>query len=39
MKYFVIADPHGFYDEMIKALDEAGFDKDNEDHWLVSCGD
>lgn len=39
MKFFVVSDIHGFYDEMIVALDKAGFDKDNEDHWLVSCGD
>ena len=39
MKFFVISDVHGFYDEMIEALNEAGFDKDNENHWLVSCGD
>jgi hypothetical protein len=39
MKFFVVSDIHGFYNEMIKALDEAGFDKDNKDHWLISCGD
>lgn len=38
-KLFVISDVHGFYDEMIKALDEAGFDPGNKDHWLISCGD
>ena len=38
-KFFVISDVHGFYDEMIKTLDEAGFDKNNTEHWLVSCGD
>ena len=27
MKYYVISDPHGFYDEMIKALKEAGVDE------------
>ena len=39
MKYFVVADVHGFYDEMKAALDAAGFDPENENHTLVSCGD
>jgi hypothetical protein len=39
MKFFVLSDIHGFYDEMIKALNEAGFDPDNEEHWLITCGD
>lgn len=38
-KYFCVADVHGFYDELIAALSDAGFDKDNEDHVFVSCGD
>jgi serine/threonine protein phosphatase 1 len=38
-KFFVVSDIHGFYDELIDALDNAGFDKHNSDHWLVSCGD
>ena len=39
VKFFVVADVHGFYDELKKALDEAGFDKDNENHFFVSLGD
>ena len=39
MKYFVIADVHGFYDEMLKALDEKGFDRNNPNHTLISLGD
>lgn len=39
MKFFIVSDVHGFYDEMIKALNDAGFDKDNKEHWLISCGD
>lgn len=39
VKFFVISDIHGFYDEMLEALDEAGFDANNGDHWLISCGD
>lgn len=38
-KFFVVSDVHGFYDEMRIALDEAGFDPNNEEHWLISCGD
>ena len=39
LKFYVISDVHGFYDEMIYALDKAGFDPNNEEHWLISCGD
>ena len=38
-KLFCISDVHGFYNEMIEALNKAGFDPNNEDHWLISCGD
>ena len=38
-KFFVVSDVHGFYDAMKAALDDAGFDPNNEEHWLVSCGD
>lgn len=38
-KFFVVSDVHGFYHEMLDALDKAGFDPHNKDHWLVSCGD
>lgn len=38
-KLFVISDVHGFYDEMIDALYDAGFDENNQDHWLIGCGD
>lgn len=39
MKYFVVADVHGFYDEMQTALSAAGFDRNNPNHIFVSCGD
>lgn len=39
MKYFVISDVHGYYDIMIKALEDAGFDENNDSHMLISCGD
>ena len=38
-KYFVVSDIHSFYNEMIDALNEAGFEYDNSDHIFVSCGD
>ena len=38
-KFFVTSDIHSFYEPFMKALNEAGFDKDNKDHWLVVCGD
>lgn len=38
-KLFVISDVHGFYDEMIYALEQAGFDPNNDEHFLISCGD
>ena len=39
MKLFVTSDIHSFYEPFIKALDEAGFDPNNEEHWLIVCGD
>lgn len=36
---FVVSDVHGFYTELMAALEAAGFDPRNEDHVLVSCGD
>ena len=39
MKYYVVADVHGFYTELIAALNEKGFFKDKEPHKLVVCGD
>lgn len=39
MKYFACADIHGFFNEWIKALDEAGFDINNPNHKCVICGD
>lgn len=39
MKYFVTSDIHGFLSAAKKALNEAGFDPNNENHTLVVCGD
>lgn len=38
-KIFAVSDIHGFFTEMKKALDNAGFDPQNPQHLLVSCGD
>lgn len=39
MKYFVVSDVHGFFDEMKSVLDANGFDRLNSEHTLVICGD
>lgn len=38
-KFFVTSDIHSFYTPLKKALDDAGFDPNNEEHWLIVCGD
>ena len=38
-KLFVVSDIHGFYDELRMALDDAGFDPNDENSYLVVCGD
>ena len=38
-KLFVVSDVHSFYTPLMKALDEKGFDPNNENHWLITCGD
>lgn len=38
-KLFCTSDLHSFYTPMKKALDKAGFDPSNKDHWLIVCGD
>ena len=37
--FFVISDIHSYYDAMRAALDEAGYDQDRPDHFLILCGD
>lgn len=39
MKFFVTSDIHSFYKPLKEALDKAGFDPNNEEHWLIVCGD
>ena len=38
-KFFVVSDIHSYFSIFIKALKEKGFDENNEDHWLIVCGD
>lgn len=38
-KYFVVSDIHGYYNELVEALKEKGFDEDNPEHELIVCGD
>lgn len=38
-KLFCISDVHGYYRKMRYALNEAGFDPNDESHWLIVCGD
>ncbi len=39
MRYYITADVHSYYDELIKALTENGFFEDREPHKLIICGD
>lgn len=39
MKYYVVSDIHGYYDELIKALTDAGWFEETEPHKLIVCGD
>ena len=39
VKYFVSSDIHGFYDEWMKALKDAGFDIANDNHKIIVCDD
>ena len=38
-KLFVVSDVHGHCTLLKEALDRAGFNKDNEEHLLICCGD
>jgi len=37
--YFVMSDIHSYYTAMMEALDEAGYDKNNENHVFILVGD
>ena len=39
VRLFVVSDIHGHYTQLIKALEEAGFDKRDPRHLFVCCGD
>ena len=39
MKYYVVADVHGFYSILHKALDDAGFFAETQPHMLLVLGD
>ncbi len=39
MRYYVVADPHGFFTELKTALEERGFFSDSEPRKLIICGD
>lgn len=39
MRYYVVADTHGYYTYLEQALREAGFFDDTEPHKLILCGD
>ena len=39
MKYFISSDIHSYYDKYKKALDNRGFDINNENHVVVILGD
>ncbi len=39
MKLFCCSDIHSYYEPLIEALNAAGFDPNNEDHYLLVCGD
>ena len=38
-KFFVTSDVHSFFDELMVALKDKGFERDNKDHILCVCGD
>lgn len=39
MRYYVLADVHGFYSEMITALTDAGYFDNASENKLIFCGD
>lgn len=38
-KIFVVSDIHGHYSILKQALEKAGYDPKNENHFLICCGD
>lgn len=39
LKYYVIADPHGYYTPTRRVLEAAGFFEETDPHKLIVCGD
>lgn len=39
MRYYVVSDVHGYFSELMSALNEKGYFTDTEPHKLVICGD
>lgn len=39
MKYFVVSDIHNYFEPMIEALNEKGFDISDPSHKVIICGD
>lgn len=39
MKYFVVSDIHGYYEPLVKALAEAGYNQDDPNQTLIVLGD
>ena len=39
MKLFCVSDIHSFLEPLKKSLNDAGFDKNNPEHYLLVCGD
>ena len=39
MKYFVLSDVHSAFDEMMKALNDAGFNKEDPNDRIIFLGD
>ena len=39
MKWFIFADVHGYYEELMNALNKKGFEIDNPNHGIISLGD
>ena len=38
-KYFIVTDVHSFYKIMLDTLNVKGFDVNNNEHYLILCGD
>lgn len=39
LKFFIFSDCHSFFTPLKEALEKAGFDPNNEEHWVIGAGD